>query len=74
MKKIDDMAISWLHQFEHQVFDPPVNTSITCGCCSELPTIQSVTRRKGVDNEYDEEEHDTATIKRRGSCLVINRS
>ena len=55
MKKLDDMAKE--KESEHQVFDAPVNTSITCGCCSELPTIQPVTRRKVVDNEYDDEEH-----------------
>jgi P-type Cu+ transporter len=55
MKKLDDLAKE--KESEHQVFDAPVNTSITCGCCSELPTLQPVTRRKAVDNEYDEEEH-----------------
>jgi cation transport ATPase len=55
MKKLDDLAKE--KESEHQVFDAPVNTSITCGCCSELPTIQPVTRRKAVDNEYGDEEH-----------------
>ena len=56
MKKLDDM---WPNEKEdeHQVFDAPANTSTTCDCCSELPTVQPVTRRKAVDNEFDDEEH-----------------
>ncbi len=56
MKKLDDM-LRKEKEGEHQVFDAPANTRITCGCCSELPTIQPVTRRKAVDNEFDDEEH-----------------
>jgi P-type Cu+ transporter len=55
MKKLEDMTKE--KESEHQVFDAPVNTSIICGCCSELSTIQPVTRRKAVDNEYDDQEH-----------------
>jgi hypothetical protein len=56
MKKLDD-TVPNEKEGEHQVFDAPANTCITCGCCSELPTIQPVTRRKTVDNEFDNEEH-----------------
>ncbi len=55
MKKLDIMRRE--KEGEHQVFEAPVNTSIPCDCCSELPTIQSATRRKAVDNEFDDEEH-----------------
>jgi hypothetical protein len=55
MKKLDDMLPNE-KEGEHQVFDA-ANTSTTCDCCSELPTVQPVTRRKAVDNEFDDEEH-----------------
>ena len=63
MKKLDDMAKQ--KESEHQVFDAPVNTSITYGCCSELPTIQPVTRRNAVDNEYDDEEHGQSDLQKK---------
>jgi hypothetical protein len=69
MKKLEDMNKE--KESEHGVFDASANTSITCGCCNELPTVQPVTTRKegeqnkSEDNEYDES-RDTATIKRRG--------
>ena len=43
MKKIDDMAKE--KESEHQVFDPPVNTSITCGCCERI-TYNTISNKK----------------------------
>ena len=52
MKKLDEM-MSKEKEGEQQKFDSDVvDTTITCDCCSELPTIQPVTTRKeGEENE-----------------------
>jgi P-type Cu+ transporter len=48
MKKFDNMMT--------KEKDPIANTSITCDCCTELPKIQPVKRRKEEGNEYDDED------------------
>ena len=61
MEKLDDLAKE--KESEHQVFDTSANTSIACGCCNELPTVQPVTTRKegeenkSEDNNFGDEEH-----------------
>ena len=75
MKKLDNKMLKE-KEGEQQKYDSDVvDTSITCDCCSELPTIQPVTTRKeGEENGLKMRSMDTATIKRRNSCSMINCS
>src|SRR5437660_1442661 len=57
MKKIDNKMLKE-KEAEQQKFDSSADTTITCECCNELPTIQPVTTRKeGEVDEYNDEEH-----------------
>jgi P-type Cu+ transporter len=57
MKKIDNKMLKE-KEAEQQKFDTSPDTTITCECCNELPTIQPVTTRKeGQDDEYNDVEH-----------------
>ena len=43
---------------QQKVDSDVVDTTITCDCCNELPTIQPVTTRKeGEENKIEDEEH-----------------
>ena len=48
MKKLDNVMTK-------EKEEPIPDTSITCDCCTELPTIQLVTRRNEEGNDYDDD-------------------
>jgi Cu+-exporting ATPase len=58
MKKLDNRMLKEKER-EQQKFDSDVvDTTITCDCCNELPTIQPVmTRKEGEENEFDDDDH-----------------
>jgi Cu+-exporting ATPase len=57
MKKLDNKMVKEM-EAEQRTFDPSADTTITCDCCSELPTKQPLTTRKeGEENDFDDEEH-----------------
>ncbi|MDQ6863409.1 MAG: copper-translocating P-type ATPase, partial [Thermoproteota archaeon] len=56
MKKLDNKMVKE-KEAEQRTFDSSTDTTITCDCCSELPTIQPVMTRKDEENEVEDEEH-----------------
>jgi cation transport ATPase len=57
MKKLDNKMVKE-KEAEQRTFDSSTDTTITCDCCNELPTIQPVmTRKEGEENEVEDEEH-----------------
>jgi len=64
MKKLDNMMTK-------EKEEPIPDTSITCDCCTELPTIQLVTRENEEGNDYDDEDHGyRGHHEKRGRLLI----
>ncbi|MGB7956562.1 MAG: hypothetical protein WCF23_21520 [Candidatus Nitrosopolaris sp.] len=58
MKKLDEMMSKEKEGEQQKVNSENVDPTISCDCCSELPTIQPITTRKeGEENEVGDEDH-----------------
>jgi P-type Cu+ transporter len=58
MKKLDEMLSKEKEGEQQKVNSENVGPTISCDCCSELPTIQPITTRKeGEENEVGDEEN-----------------
>jgi P-type Cu+ transporter len=69
MKKLDSKMVKE-KKAEQRTFDPSADTTITCDCCNELPTIQPVmTRKEGEENEVEDEERGHSGNQRKRQLL-----
>ena len=58
MKTLDNKMLKEKEGEQQKVDSDVVDSSITCDCCNELPTIQPVTTRKErQENKIEDEEH-----------------
>jgi len=69
MKKLDNKMLK--EKGEQQKVDSDVvDTTNTCDCCDELPTIQPVTTRKeGEENKIEDEEHEHSDNQKKRPLL-----
>jgi len=70
MKKLDNKMLKEKEGGQHKFDSDVVDTTITCDCCSELPTIQSVTTSKeGGENDLDGEDHEHSDNQKKKQLL-----
>jgi P-type Cu+ transporter len=70
MKKHGNKMLKEKEGERQKVDSDVVDTTITCDCCNELPTIQPVTTRKeGEENKIEDEEHGHSNNQKKRQLL-----
>lgn len=70
MKKLDNKMLKEKEGDVYVVDSDVVDTAITCDCCNEPPSVQSVTRtKKGEENEVEAEEHEHSDNQQKRQLL-----
>jgi P-type Cu+ transporter len=70
MKKLGNKMLKEKEGERQKVDSDVVDTTITCDCCNELPTIQPVTTRKeGDENKIEDEEHGHSNNQKKRQLL-----